>query len=155
MKRDNDTSREKMELIHVSATLEAGNNRQILATTRGHTTLMDIRKEWGGDDVAPTPPECMAIALGGCIFNVCRIMALEQQIQLNDLRISVAGDADPSRAFGLETDARAGFSKLSVNVSFSSDLSVEKREKFLQELLYRCPLCDTVNHPTPLQIQFV
>jgi putative redox protein len=154
MKADETGSRSKMELIHISSTLAAGTNRQIIASTRGHEILMDIRKERGGDDAGPTPPECLAIALGGCIFNICRILAMEKQIELKDLHLSIAGDADPSRAFGLVTDTRAGFSQLSVQVEFSSQLLESEKEEFRQELLERCPLCDTISNPTPVQIRF-
>ncbi len=154
MKADENGSPEKMELIQISTTLVAGANRRIIATTRGHEILMDIPKERGGDDAGPTPPECLAIALGGCILNICRFLAMEKQIELKDLRVSIAGDADPSRAFGLVTDTRAGFSHLSVQVEFSSELSESEKEEFRQELLARCPLCDTIGNPTPLQIRF-
>jgi putative redox protein len=145
---------ERMEIIHISTTLAAGTNRRIIATTRGHEILMDVPKERGGDDAGPTPPECLAIALGGCILNICRFLAMEKQIELQDLRLSIAGNADPSRAFGLATDTRAGFSQLSVLVEFSSELQKSEKEEFRQELLERCPLCDTISNPTPLQIRF-
>jgi uncharacterized OsmC-like protein len=116
---------------------------------------MDGRKDWGGDDAGPTPVECLAIALGGCIFNICRILAMGKQIETKDLRLSIAGDVDPSRAFGLDTDARAGFSQLSVQVEFASEMSESEKEEFRRELLERCPLCDTIGNPTPLQISFV
>jgi putative redox protein len=154
MKADETGAGSKMERIHISSTLAAGTNRQIIATTRGHEILMDIRKERGGDDAGPTPPECLAIAIGGCIFNICRILANEKQIELKDLRLSITGDADPSRAFGLATDTRAGFSQLSVQVEFSPELLESEKEGFRQELLERCPLCDTISNPTPLQIRF-
>ena len=154
MKADQNGEEGKMELIHIAATLLAGTNRRIIATSRGHETLMDGRKEWGGDDAGPTPVECLAIALGGCVFNLCRIMAMEKQIETKDLRVSIAGDVDPSRAFGLDTDTRAGFSHLSVQVEFSSELSASAKEEFRQELLARCPLCDTIGNSTPLQVRF-
>ena len=154
MKADQNGEEGKMELIHISTTLSAGTNRRMIATSRGHQILMDGRKEWGGDDAGPTPVECLAIALGGCIFNLCRIMAMEKQIETKDLRLSVVGDVDPSRAFGLDTDTRAGFSHLSVQVEFSSELSASGKEEFRQELLARCPLCDTIGNSTPLQIRF-
>ncbi|MCK9376492.1 MAG: OsmC family protein [Syntrophobacterales bacterium] len=154
MKADENKSEGKMELFHFSTSVAAGTNRQIIATTRGHEILMDVRKEWGGDDAGPTPPECLIIALGGCIINICRIMAMQKQIEVKDLRLSIAGDVDPSRAFGLDTYTRAGFSQLSVQVEFSSELSESEKEDFYQELLERCPLCDTINNPTPLQIRF-
>ncbi len=154
MKADENRAEGKMELMHFSATVAAGTNRQIIATARGHEIIMDMRKERGGDDAGPTPPECLAIALGGCIINICRIMAMENQIELKDLRLAIAGDLDPSRAFGLDTSTRAGFSQLSVQVEFSSELSESEKGKFYQELLGRCPLCDTISNPTPVQIRF-
>jgi putative redox protein len=115
---------------------------------------MDVRKERGGDDAGPSPPECLAIALGGCIVNICRIMVMEKQIESQNLRLSIVGDADPSRAFGLDTETRTGFSQLSVQAEFSSKLSESEKEEFRQELFERCPLCDTIRNPTPLQIKF-
>jgi putative redox protein len=156
MKADATTTEGKMELMHFSTTVAAGPNRQIIATTRGHEIIMDIPKKLGGDDTGPTPPECLALALGGCLINICRIMAAEKQIELQDLRLSIAGDIDPSRALGLDTSTRAGFSQLSVEVEveFASELSESEKGKFYQELLGRCPLCDTISNPTPLQIRF-
>ena len=108
---DASTSAGRMEQIKIVTTLQAGPNRQIIATARGHKICMDIRKERGGDDAGPTPPECLAIGLGGCVMNIARIIAREKQMALDDIRITVSGDIDPSRAFGLETETRAGFTR--------------------------------------------
>lgn len=145
---------DRMERIHISTTLVAGANRRILARARDHEVLMDIPEERGGDNAGPTPPECLAMALGGCVFNLCRILAMQKRIVLEDLRVSVAGDIDPSRAFGIHTDARAGFSHLSVRVEAASKLSDAEKEEFRRELFDRCPLCDTVGSPVPLQVIF-
>lgn len=149
---ENGSSTNAMESIHVSATMKAGANRRIIATARDHEMVMDVRTEWGGENAGPTPPEFLVMALGGCLVNICRIMAMERQIALQNLRVSITGDIDPSRAFGLETTTRAGFSQLSVLVEFSSSLSQSEKEEFRQELLQRCPLCDTISNPTILQI---
>ncbi len=154
MNASENTSGGIMKEIHISTTLVAGANRQMLARARDHEILMDVPKERGGNDAGPTPPECLAMALGGCVLNICRILAMEKQIVLEDLRISIAGDIDPSRAFGIDTATRAGFSYLSVQVEMGSKLSDAEKEEFLRELFDRCPLCDTVGGPTPLQITF-
>ncbi|MGC9194213.1 MAG: OsmC family protein [Syntrophobacteraceae bacterium] len=143
-----------MEPIHISTTLAVGANRRIIARARGHEILMDIPKERGGDDVGPTPPECLALALGGCVLNMCRVLAMQERIVLEDIRVSVTGEVDPSRAFGIATDARAGFSHLSVLVEVGSELSCDEKEQFRRKLRDRCPLCDTIDSPTPLQIIF-
>lgn len=155
MKTDeNEAAKGKMELIHISANLAAGTGRRMNAAVRGHEMVMDVRKDWGGEDAGPTPPEYLVIGLGGCILNICRIMAMEKQIALQDLRLSITGDVDPSRAFGLDTAARAGFSHMAVQVEFSSQLSQSEKEEFRRELVARCPLCDTISNPTPLAISF-
>ena len=86
-------------------------------------------------------------------MNIARFIAREKQMVLDDIRITVSGDIDPSRAFGLETEARAGFSQLSVQVELSPELSASARQEFHRELTERCPLCDTIGNPTPLQIR--
>jgi putative redox protein len=145
---------ETMEPIPIKATLQLGQNRRIVATARSHEIVMDIRKDRGGDDAGPTPPEFLAMGLGGCVMNICRIMAAERQFELQDLRVSVTGDIDPSRAFGLATDNRAGFSHLFLEVAFNASLSTGEKDEFRQEFERRCPLCDTIGNPTPLKINF-
>lgn len=145
---------EKLEPISISATITAGPNRRMIARSRDHEIVMDVRKERGGEDAGATPPECLAMALGGCILNICRVMAMQKGIVLEDLCVTVSGDIDPSRAFGLSTEERAGFSKLSARVEAETTLSGEQKEEFLRELRNRCPLCDTVGGPTPLEVIF-
>ena len=82
-------------------------------------------------------------------------MAAEKQIELLNLQVSITGDIDPSRAFGLKTDNRAGFSQLVLAVAFSSTMSVEEKEAFCQELERRCPLCDTIANQTPCTLKFL
>jgi putative redox protein len=125
----------------------------MVARARNQEVLMDARREFGGDDAGPTPPECLAMALGGCILNICRIIAAEKRVSLDDLRITVSGDIDPTRALGIPTEARAGFSSLSVRLDVDdSKLTEAEKEDFRLELIARCPLCDTIGNPTPLQI---
>jgi putative redox protein len=154
MNENENMSAVRMEEIHISTTLVGGPNRRILARARDHEVLMDVSKERGGDDEGPTPPEYLAMSLGGCILNICRILAMQKQIVLDDIRISVSGHIDPTKAFGIPTDIRAGFSNLSVQLEMVSKLNEAEKEDFRLELINRCPLCDTISSPTPLQITF-
>lgn len=154
MKTNENASVEKIEPIHIETTVVAGPNRRMVAKVHGHEIVMDVRKEWGVRTAGPTPPECMAMALGGCVVNICRILAMQKGFALDDLQISISGDIDPTRAFGIPTDTRAGFTGLSVRVEMASKLTEAEKEDFRLELISRCPLCDTIGNPTPLQITF-
>lgn len=146
---------EKLESLQFNVDFTAGPNKRIIAKARDHVVITDVFKEMGGDDSGPTPPEYMCIALGGCLYNICRIMATERQIDMNELLISVRGNIDPSRAFGLETDARAGFTEIKVEMTYPSDMPKHIQEEFHRELLARCPLCDTLHNVTPLEVSVV
>ncbi len=91
MSGNENRTEEKMEPIHISTTLVAGANRRMIARARDHEIVMDVHKERGGDNAGPTPPECLAMALGGCLLNICRIIAKQKGIVMADLRVSVAG----------------------------------------------------------------
>jgi putative redox protein len=150
---ENETPKqERPAPITVLATITAGPNRRMIARARDHEIVMDVRKDRGGEDAGATPPECLAMALGGCILNICRVMAMQKGIVLEDLRVSVSGAIDPTRAFGMPTDERAGFSGLSARVECGSVLSEAEKEELLRELRDRCPLCDTIGSPTPLEV---
>ncbi len=143
---------EKMEPIRISTTLVAGQNRRIIAKARGHVVEMDVRKERGGDDAGPTPPECLVMALGGCVMNLTRIIARDNGIRLKEVNMAISGDIDPSKAFGLDGNARAGFSDLSIAMELIPELSDSEQERLRREITRRCPLCDTISNPTPLKI---
>ncbi len=144
----------KVEPIQVSTTIRAGANRRMIARTQDHELTLDVSKDHGGENAGPTPPECLAIALGGCLLNICRVLAMQKQIVLDDIRITITGEIDPTRAFGIQTDKRAGFSNLSARLELDCKLTETEKENFRSELIHRCPLCDTIASPTPLQISF-
>ncbi|MDR3554779.1 MAG: OsmC family protein [Syntrophobacteraceae bacterium] len=154
MRGNEDKKQEKLAPINISTTITAGPNRRMIARARDHQIVLDVRKERGGEDAGPTPPECLAMALGGCIVNMCRVLAMQKGIVLEDLRVTVSGEIDPSKAFGICADARAGFSHLSARVETGSRLSEAEMAEFSRELRDRCPLCDTINSPTPLEVIF-
>jgi uncharacterized OsmC-like protein len=139
-----------MEAIRIATEVVSGPNRQIIARVRGHEVIMDVRKERGGDDAAPTPPEYLALSLGGCMINLIRIIAAEKKVLLGDVRARITGSVDPSRAMGRLSKNRAGFLALSATLLIESDLPTADQDRFRQELLERCVLCDTIENDTEL-----
>jgi uncharacterized OsmC-like protein len=141
--------------IQVVADIVPGINRQIIARIRGHEVIMDVRKERGGDDTAPAPPEYLAISLGGCMINLIRLMAVEKNAALTNLRVTIDGLIDPSLAMGLTSDNRAGFIQMNAKITMDIDLSSEAQDCFIDEFNRRCPLCDTIGNGTLLQSRFL
>lgn len=141
--------------IRVVADIVPGKNRQIIASIRDHEVSMDVRKERGGDDTAPAPPEYLAVALGGCMINLIRLMAVEKDTKLDNLRVTIEGWIDPSLAMGLASDHRAGFMQMDATIAMDIDLSPDEQDRFIDEFNRRCPLCDTVMKGTPLHSRFL
>jgi putative redox protein len=140
--------------IQVVAKIVPGINRQITANIRGHEVIMDVRKARGGDDTAPTPPEYLTVALGGCILNLIRLMAVEKNATLENLAVTVEGLIDPSLAMGLASDNRAGFRQMNATIAMDIDLPSVERDRFIDEFNRRCPLCDTLLNGTDLKRRF-
>jgi putative redox protein len=141
--------------IQVVAKMVPGRNRQIIAHIRDHEVIMDVRKARGGDDTAPTPPEYLTVALGGCMLNMIRLMAVEKNVRLENLAVTVEGLIDPSMAMGLASDNRAGFMQMNATVAMDFDLPSAQRDRFIAEFNRRCPLCDTLMNGTYLKREFV
>jgi putative redox protein len=141
--------------IQVVAEMVPGINRRIIAHIRDHEVIMDIRKARGGDDTAPAPPEYLAVALGGCMLNLIRLMAVETHTACENLTVTVEGLIDPSLAMGLASDNRAGFMQMNVTIAMDTDLPSAERDRFIAEFKRRCPLCDTLLNGTDLKQKFL
>lgn len=152
MKDQELNSAESVGIIAVRARVRPGEGRRIVAQAREHSLVMDMREEMGGENSGPTPPEFLAMALGGCLVNIARIMAEQKGIGLKGLEVEVSGGIDPSRAMGLDVPGREGFISLDVRVGLETDLAGEARREFGEELARRCALCDTIANATPLNI---
>jgi len=127
-------------------------NRQMEAMVRGHLLRIDSPKEWGGDDTAPNPGETFVFALGGCVINTARLIAQEEELDLERISVSIETSVDLSKVLGLDTTSRAGFREFVIRVRLEGKLSTEEKSKLLDELRRRCPLCDTVGNSTPFTI---
>jgi uncharacterized OsmC-like protein len=141
-------------IIQLQVSLSPGENRRMIGRARDHTVILDVSKERGGDNAAPTPPEYLALSLGGCVLNMVRNLATAEGLNTTGLQVIVSSDLDPAKAFGLSSENRAGFLGLNVSITPPDAWSDETRENILSQLRMRCPICDTVQNPTDLTIQF-
>ena len=142
----------KDHLFRVEAVLRPGQNRRMIGRVGDHVVEMDVSKQHGGDGSSPSPPQYLALSLAGCLMNMSRIIAMEQDIRIEDIEIGVSGDIDTAKAMGISSASRAGFAGLNVAIRVQAQWSAEEKSLFHQELMTRCPICDTIQNPTELKI---
>ena len=67
--------------------------------------------------------------------------------------MTVSGTMDKSAALGLESENRAGFMALTGKTKLDADATFEEKEAFLNELIIKCPICDTIQNQTDLSYE--
>ncbi|MEO0233944.1 MAG: OsmC family protein [candidate division WOR-3 bacterium] len=127
-------------------------NFTVESEIRGHKIFVDQPENMGGVDKGPTPLEYLFVSLGGCIASIARIVANQKRLDIKNLKVVVSGDIDTDILLGKSKDKRPGFFKITVKVSFDSDMTKEEKEKFLKEVDSRCPISDNILNSTPVEI---
>ena len=105
---------------------------------RGHAIVVDQPAAAGGSDAGPTPLEYLFAALAGCIGSIGRIVAMQKQLALNGMTISVEGELDVDGLLG--KGAPIGFSEIRVAVDVDADMTAEEKTAFIHEVDARCPV---------------
>jgi uncharacterized OsmC-like protein len=118
--------------------------------TRGFRLVVDEPAELGGTNAAPNPVEYILAGYAGCINVVAHITARELNIDFRDLQIDIEGDLNPARLFGLPQSDRAGYRQISVSLKTSNILDEQVKQRWLEEIEYRCPVNDNLRNATPV-----
>ena len=79
-------------------------------------------------------------------MNMSRVIAVEQEILIEDIQISVSGEIDTAKAMGIRSMKRVGFAGLNVNVNIQAQWSSDLKSLFYRELIARCPILDLAMH---------
>ena len=148
MDNANETPVPEVETMQFAVSVKPGPKRRMIGRVREHRVEFDVSEKHGGEGAAPSPPEYLVLALGGCLVNISRMMAEEKGLALDDLEVSIHGEIDPLKAMGVKTERRAGFEGLSVEFRLEGNLTADEKKAFFEELWARCPLCDTIQNMT-------
>ncbi len=139
-------------LLNFSASGVSESATKFVANSRTFNFVVDEPPALGGTDHGANPVEYLLAGLAGCLNVVGHLVAKEQGLKLNSLKISVEGDINPSRLLGLSSDDRAGFQSLRIILIPETDASPEVLLKWLETVEQRCPVRDNLANKTPLQI---
>ena len=144
-----------MSDLKISIEGEAQSAARFSANARQFNIVIDEPPQFGGEDLGANPVEYLLASYAGCINVVAHLTARELGINLERLEISVQGNINPARLFGLSEEERAGFKQIDVNFSPVTDASPEQIEKWIDLIKSRCPVNDNLAFPTPLTFNYI
>lgn len=146
---------EKSILFPVNVSLKEGPGRVVEGNARGHALVVDLLSSWGGGDSHAGPLETLAFALGACFVATARTWAIREQLPIDSISADVSGTLNLTRAMGEKSENRLGFPSLKISVKLDSPLPEETKQEFLKRVVSLCPVCDTIEIATPIQLELL
>jgi len=130
-------------------------NRIVECRVRDHVVHVDQPKEFGAEDTAPTPPEMLAISFGSCVVSTIQFMAMQRNIDVKNISVTVEGSIDFSKALGISDKERSGFKDLKIGIKFESQMSDEERQQFLKTVFECGASIDNIENSTPVTYELL
>lgn len=137
----------------VLVSLNEGPGRVVEGNARGHALAVDLLSSWGGGDSHACPLETLAFALGACFVATARTWAIREQLPIDSISADVRGTVDLTKGMGKEGKNRLGFPSLQISVKLDSSLPENAQRDFLRKVASLCPVCDTIEGSTPIQLE--
>lgn len=125
------------------------------AQARQFKIEIDEPPQLGGEDLAANPVEYMLASYAGCINVVAHLTARELGITFQKLGITIEGNINPAKLFGLSDEERAGFKQIDVQFSPVTDATPDQIENWIETIKKRCPVNDNLSSPTPLTFNYI
>jgi len=106
----------------------------------------------GGTDTAPNPVEQLLAALGNCLVVGYAANATAAGIDIDNLRVELAGELDLHTFLGLR-DGHAGYDSIRVKVHLESEAAQEDITALHEKVVGTSPVGHTLQRPIPVSIQ--
>lgn len=131
---------------------ESKNPTKVEVNVRGYSFEIDEPEEHGGTGSAPNPVEYELGALTGCFNVVAHVVAGEMDVEIKSLDIEASGELNPAKFQGEETDDRAGFQSIELNIDVETDADSETERELFEKVEQRCPVRDNISNETPVEL---
>ncbi|QKQ98246.1 OsmC family peroxiredoxin [Candidatus Nanohaloarchaea archaeon] len=132
---------------------ESKNPTKVEVNVRGYSFEIDEPEAHGGTGSAPTPVEYELGALTGCFNVVAHVVADEMGVEIENLEIKASGELNPAKFQGEDTDERAGFQQIEMNIDAETDADLETERELFEKVEQRCPVRDNISHETPVKLK--
>ncbi len=145
------TTKRDKPLYNVKVEVAEVENRTLECKVRDHKVIVDQPKAFHADDKGPTPPEMLAIAYGSCITSTLQFIAMQKKLEIKNIKVTVEGTIDFSKAVGISDENRAGYQGLTVEISFDAPLTQKEKEELIAEVFEKGAVLDNVANNTKVQ----
>jgi uncharacterized OsmC-like protein len=105
----------------------------------------------GGEDTAPNPVEHYLHSLASCLTTTLIYHASVNDISVEDLETSVAGDLNAKGFFGISDQVSKGYERIKVVMRIKSNATAE----VLKQLAMYSPVYEMVSKAVPVELNIV
>lgn len=141
--------------VTFSSVSELTHGLRSTATIRDKYQYAADEPTWlGGTDSAPNPLEMLLASLGTCQEITYKAYAQVMGIKIERVSVSLDGNVDLRKFFGVEESARAGFSSITGTVTIKSDADKETLGQLKLAVDSHCPVLDCLSS-IPVKITLV
>ena len=128
---------------------EAG---RAIVSARGNHFVVDSPAPLGGPNEERNPIDLLLGALATCATFICETAAREQQIPLDALTVTAAGDFDARGLCGDDANPRMQAFRVRLAMTGPSEAQSESLVEALRE---RCPVYPTLSRSAPIEVEVV
>lgn len=140
-----------MKTISVNAV--GGEGFRVDVAARSFNMIVDQPEASGGKNEGPNPLEYTLGSLAACMVTIGTIVAKQDRIALKGLSCKVEGDLHPEVFMGKDTENRAGFVDIRMEVVVDADMTQAEKQAFVEKVEARCPVSDALANPS--KVHFV
>lgn len=101
------------------------------------------------------PLEFLLAGIAGAINAVGKIIAREQNFDLQSIQVEITGVIESKKSDGIKTRSRAGFKSIDVIIKPSTNASLTEIKSWMDEVKARCPIYDNLTNATPVVMTVV
>ena len=109
--------------------------------------VVDEPPSLGGSDKGMNPVEMVLAALGTCQEIMYAAFAAMLGVQLDEVKVEARGNLDLRGLFSMDPAVRAGFTKVSFDVTLRSPADEATLGKIVELVQAHCPVLDSLQRP--------
>ena len=131
-----------------------GTTTQVSVKSGAHDFTIDEPPALAGQNLGASPVEHLLAALGSCQVITYQVWAAKLGIEIESIQVSLAGDIDVHGFFGFNSDVRAGFKSIELNVAITGTETAERYAQLTKLVDEHCPVLDVLTVGIPVNSTF-